>query len=231
MKREIYTKRTLAYFLAILGSVFIMFIFWTFQYNYMMNLKLKINLYLVPMIQAICIAILLIFLFELHQKVLRLAHYDPLTGLLNRRKFLTQLDMWIELAKRYNRHFSLSIIDIDHFKKINDTHGHNKGDLILKEFSNFLSKRTRKSDFVCRWGGEEFMILMPETTLKEAVIPIQAVREGISRLTTLPEMITISAGIAQYKNAEKAQTLIHRADQALYRAKKAGRNQVITDPS
>ncbi len=158
---------------------------------------------------------------------------DELTGIPNRKAFDEMIEKQISLGKRKNRPFSLFMIDIDHFKAVNDTYGHIIGDEILKFIARRLDMRLRTEDMIARFGGEEFTAILPETKLIDAVIVANALREYFSktRLTrdTEPKTIgqvTISIGVAEYKTGETIKDIIARADAALYDAKESGRDQV-----
>jgi diguanylate cyclase (GGDEF)-like protein len=165
-------------------------------------------------------------------KAEELSQLDPLTGLFNRRHFFSIAEQ--ELARNIRHHHCLSLImmDIDHFKSINDTHGHCVGDLVLREVGEKIRNTLRRSDTPCRYGGEEFAILMPETDSFAAVMigsRLQKVmEETIVETDKGPVFITISVGIATMQENIHAEidVLMEQADQALYEAKKAGRNQV-----
>jgi diguanylate cyclase len=160
---------------------------------------------------------------ELEQAALR----DPLTGLGNRRQFLHLVDRALARTHRYGQDFSLMLIDADNFKLINDSHGHDVGDEVLKLLARTLEVRARKSDAVCRWGGEEFVIFLPHTDLDGALQLAEAVRSTVEQLSRpdLPQL-TVSIGVAQYCADEDAASLFKRMDEALYRAKAGGRNRV-----
>ena len=159
-----------------------------------------------------------------------LARTDPLTGLLNRRAFLEfAIPVW-STAKRSRRPLSAMMVDIDFFKVINDTHGHAMGDKVLQAVSALLAEACRNSDIAVRWGGEEFVILMPETDGEQAAVLAERLRARIAdlRLGTLRKPIQLSAsfGIAERGAHESLDQLINDADEWLYRAKQAGRNRV-----
>jgi diguanylate cyclase (GGDEF)-like protein len=166
----------------------------------------------------------------------KLAITDSLTGLYNRRHFFYLSEREIEQAHRYNRPVLLVLLDLDHFKLVNDTHGHPTGDAVLSIFASLIQRSLRKCDIACRYGGEEFVILMPETSVKQGKVVIQRVRDFLSAqgiITDLgPIFITFSAGIADLRSSESnalvdLEMLIKRADQALYDAKHAGRNRTV----
>ncbi len=155
---------------------------------------------------------------------------DELTVLYNRRYVLKRLDEEIERAKRYNRVFTCIMIDIDYFKKINDTYGHSIGDIVLRYMGEVLRKNLRTVDIASRYGGEEFLLILPETDLTGAKVVAEKLRHIVSNTEPpegLPEnfRFTISLGIAIYPyDAESRERLINAADEALYTAKGAGRN-------
>jgi len=159
---------------------------------------------------------------------------DPLTKLHNRRSFQETINNEIHRANRYKHDLTLLIIDIDHFKRINDTYGHKYGDEVLKKIGKTFIKNTRKSDTVARYGGEEFTIIFPETNLEGAKDKGEIIRLAVRKTHFQPsrgniEKITISLGTSQYKPNENAHSLIQRADENLYRAKREGRDRQCTD--
>lgn len=159
-----------------------------------------------------------------------LARTDPLTGLLNRRAFLEHAAPVWSAARRSQRPLAAMMLDIDFFKKINDTHGHAMGDKVLQAVSALLPEICRSSDIVARWGGEEFVILLPETNADQASLLAERLRTRIAalRLGTLRKPIKLSAsfGIAERTTHESLDQLINDADEWLYRAKQTGRNRV-----
>ncbi len=161
------------------------------------------------------------------------AETDALTGLLNRRGFEKRLH---PLLKDPGSCFCLVMIDIDHFKRVNDTYGHLVGDSILKALANLLKQQTKGKDSLARFGGEEFIILLPETRLEQAGIVAEDIRKKLAaqewkQRKTGQSMgkITISLGVSQYRPNESEATLMHRVDTALYAAKRDGRNRVVTE--
>ena len=160
---------------------------------------------------------------------------DGLTGLHNRRYMETHLATLVSQAHESGRPVSLLIADIDHFKRVNDTHGHDAGDTVLREFATRFRRNTRGVDLACRMGGEEFVVIMPETGLNRAFQIGERLRAAIAaepfRLNETTELrITASVGVAALETAdETAATLYKRADNALYAAKRDGRNRVIAD--
>jgi diguanylate cyclase (GGDEF)-like protein/PAS domain S-box-containing protein len=160
------------------------------------------------------------------------AHRDYLTGLHNRRFFLEQGESELARAQRYQKPLCLLMLDIDHFKKINDTHGHKAGDVVLQKLSSILQETLRTADVVGRIGGEEFAILLPETELNEAVEAAERLRKIVAASPVileagLPVLFTVSIGIARLKNKDvNLDILLNQADLALYQAKQTGRNKV-----
>jgi diguanylate cyclase len=156
---------------------------------------------------------------------------DPLTGLPNRREFGERLEERMGAWNRRQEVFSLLLLDVDHFKKLNDQHGHMAGDQVLAAIGRTLRGAIRREDAVARYGGEEFAILLPNTTLEEATTVAQNVREAISRavVTHNGQQITVTAsgGLAAIAPSERTETLIQRADAALYAAKAAGRDRTF----
>jgi two-component system cell cycle response regulator len=168
---------------------------------------------------------------ELHENSIR----DALTGLYNRRHIQTELDRHCEAAKRYGEIFSVAMIDIDLFKSINDSHGHAMGDTILRQMSEYLRGRMRKTDIVGRFGGEEFLIVLHATPLAQAGLALESLRKGMAdrRFGTddVVVNVTFSAGVASWSPAlGNAQDLIKKADDGLYASKQAGRNRIILVP-
>lgn len=157
------------------------------------------------------------------------ATHDNLTKLYNRQKLNDELEEEIARFKRYGRVFSLLMFDIDNFKKINDTYGHDAGDEVLIDIAKILQENTRQTDVAARWGGEEFMVLLPETTLDSCERLAQTVRQKIKEHTfdNLPCTITVSLGITQFSDSIDRDTLIKQVDLALYEAKEKGKDQVV----
>lgn len=155
---------------------------------------------------------------------------DPLTGLPNRAAWTERLDAEVSLWQRYHSSLLLAVIDVDHFKRVNDDFGHLAGDKVLKIIGTQLSKKLRRTDFIARFGGEEFVVLLPNTSMEEGEPLVQALRAAIEacpfhfkgeRVT-----ITCSAGLTAFQTGEGSKQAFERADQALYRAKRGGRNRI-----
>jgi diguanylate cyclase (GGDEF)-like protein len=180
---------------------------------------------------ALTIGKLLSELEEKNRELQELAYYDPLTGLPNRRFFSEHASLIFEEVKRYEKPLSLLVIDIDHFKKINDTYGHDVGDLVLKTFADVLRGIVRKSDICVRFGGEEFVVLLPNTNLEGARVLAERIRTTVAKNPvehgSIVIVFTVSIGISQYrKGMQSIDELIKEADIALYSAKEGGRNRV-----
>ncbi len=164
---------------------------------------------------------------RLQEKLMDLSTKDALTGLYNRRFFEKRFEEEKERSKRFSKTFSIIMLDIDDFKKINDTYGHNVGDEVLISVAKEITNRIRKIDVPVRWGGEEFVILLPETRLKDALVVAEDIRASIKKLKVSKiENITASFGVAEYRAGDNLYTLINRADEQLYKAKRKGKNQV-----
>lgn len=155
---------------------------------------------------------------------------DPLTGLPNRAAWSERLDHEVNIWHQRGNSLSLAMLDLDHFKRINDGYGHLAGDKVLKIIANVLRKRLRPGDFIARFGGEEFVLLMPDSSLADALAVGGMLRAAIEacpfHFKGEPVTITVSMGVAQFQPGERSELALKRADEALYRAKAAGRNQV-----
>lgn len=159
--------------------------------------------------------------------LITMAFRDALTGLLNYRAFSDMLGAEWERARRYKTTFSLMMIDIDHFKRVNDEHGHQAGDMVLSSIAGRLQGRVRKSDLVFRYGGEEFMILLPQTGIYKADLLAERIRAVIEKMRFPNGLsVTISVGISQYRDGLSADDLVKHVDRGLYLAKGRGRNRV-----
>lgn len=167
----------------------------------------------------------------LNKQLNALATTDYLTGAANRRHFMVTLDDQIEQSRRYGRPLSLVLMDLDRFKNINDTFGHDAGDVELEKVSQIARHRTRRSDCFARYGGEEFVLLVPSTNLDGAWTIAESIRRAIESAdhSSLPQ-VTASFGVAQYETNESRSDFLKRADQALYAAKQQGRNRVVSAP-
>ena len=167
---------------------------------------------------------------ELNLKLEKLARTDMLTGLSNRWDLIEKMEAEKSRAERHSIVFSLILADIDHFKAINDQYGHVAGDKFLQEFGKLLKTNLRKEDGCARWGGEEFLVLLPETDLSAAVAVAQKLIEQVQILVISHDgediRATISAGVCSYQNNQSIDACIANSDQAMYAAKQAGRNRL-----
>ncbi|HET6631768.1 MAG TPA: GGDEF domain-containing protein [Rhodanobacteraceae bacterium] len=166
-----------------------------------------------------------------HEEVYQLATHDPLTELCNRRHFNELLEKEIARARRHGRPLALCMIDVDHFKRVNDRFGHAEGDRVLQTIASCMREHTRIEDIVARVGGEEFSVLFPETDEGAALNFAERLRAGVERrefvLGGRPEHVTVSVGVATVSNTcDTPGLLLQAADAALYEAKEGGRNQV-----
>jgi two-component system cell cycle response regulator len=170
------------------------------------------------------------------QQSIEMAITDPLTTLYNRRYMESHLAALVDQAASRGKPLTALVLDIDHFKSVNDTHGHDAGDDVLREFATRVRKSIRGIDLACRFGGEEFVIIMPETDMGVATIVAERLRRRIASEAfpihqgSKALEVTISIGIATLDAADdNAASILKRADQALYRAKRDGRNRVVAD--
>lgn len=175
---------------------------------------------------------------ELRQSVtntLALAVTDELTGLYNRRYFDRHLTLMLDKAREQDRDMAVMLIDMDFFKSVNDTHGHDIGDAVLREFAVRLRRNIRGVDLACRFGGEEFVVLMPDTDYRHAQNVAERVRTAVAERgfdtgSAKPLAVTISVGVSlNESDADTPEMILKRADVALYRAKREGRNRVVFD--
>jgi diguanylate cyclase (GGDEF)-like protein len=162
-----------------------------------------------------------------------LSKHDLLTGLGNRRKLDEIFAVEINRLRRHGGSLCLSIADLDHFKRINDGHGHAIGDEVLAQFGELLCLQMRPTDTAARIGGEEFVVLMPHTKIREALGTAERLRTAMvdRRFGPLENSVTVSIGVAELRPGEDGDSLLRRADRALYSAKRAGRNQVVAADS
>ncbi|WP_075187977.1 GGDEF domain-containing protein [Teredinibacter haidensis] len=166
----------------------------------------------------------------LYQQALENSLRDSLTGIGNRAAFDANFDRELKLAQRHKQHLSLLVIDIDHFKNVNDCYGHQNGDRILKHAATSIQAGLRETDQVFRYGGEEFVVVLSNTCHKDAHLIAERIRLKVAmsptRVDNSDVLVTASIGISKLKECDHTETLFNRADQALYRAKALGRNRV-----
>ena len=160
-----------------------------------------------------------------------LAHTDMLTGTMNRYRIEHQVQMALANAQRYDQPLSLLLFDIDHFKQVNDTLGHEAGDEVLKRLVSCVEGKLREGDQLGRWGGEEFLVLVPNTRSRDAMILAERLRRALEATDfELEQTITVSIGVAQWRSEDSLKSLLERADRAMYKAKHSGRNRVCLAP-
>ena len=150
-----------------------------------------------------------------------------MTTISNRKKFEADLAKEIARSNRYKHPFSLVLFDVDCFKSINDSRGHEAGDEVLKAIASLVSSNIRKIDIFARWGGDEFVLILPGIAIEQANLVSEKLRQSISQMQTLPDTsVTCSFGVAEYRSGDSLTVLLAEADGALYNAKKSGRNRV-----
>jgi diguanylate cyclase (GGDEF)-like protein len=165
------------------------------------------------------------------EKLQRLANLDSLTGLYNRQAILSKLREVINRAKRYKEDFSLSMLDVDLFRRVNDRYGHLTGDEVLEKIATLIRQNIRNTDVAGRYGGEEFIIILPQTDLSSALVVVERIRSVIENAEMKDSAgnvfaITVSLGLSSWGPGEDAHSLVSRTDEALYKAKENGRNRV-----
>lgn len=172
---------------------------------------------------------------ELRETNLRLdelSKKDDLTGIFNRRYLIESLTYETSRSRRYKTPLSFAMFDLDHFKNVNDTYGHTTGDFVLKQFASVIKGRTRKTDILGRYGGEEFAIILTDTELESAIFFCEEIKELVSNFgfgfEHSPIKMTTSAGIASFTDEMEFNDLIDMADKCLYKAKEAGRNRIVS---
>ena len=166
------------------------------------------------------------------QQTIEMAVKDPLTGLHNRRYFDNQFKTMFEKAVSSSEPLSVIICDIDHFKSVNDTYGHDVGDAVIKACAKLISNNVRGLDMACRYGGEEFVLVFPNTGLEQSLVAAENLRNTINNCLfqynkkNVP--ITVSIGIAEFTEEDDIESVFNRADKALYEAKTTGKNRCLT---
>lgn len=169
-------------------------------------------------------------LLEANERLELLAHTDPLTQVWNRYRIEQAIDAEFSVAARYGRPSAILLFDVDNFKRVNDTHGHDVGDQVLRRLTEVVGNRLRASDQLGRWGGEEFLVLAAHTNADQAMVVAERLRQQVEE-TEFPVVgqMTVSIGVASWRTGDHRRAVIERADRALYRAKQAGRNQVACE--
>lgn len=166
-----------------------------------------------------------------NRKLQQMATTDPLTSLFNRRHMTYLVEKELARFQRNAHPVAFLVLDVDHFKAINDQYGHDAGDRVLKEVAEIIKSRLRVQDLIARWGGEEFLAVLPDTRLDDAQLSAERIREALlahnwQTSTGARMMITISAGVSEFRPDDDLNSAINRADNALYRSKEGGRNRV-----
>jgi len=194
---------------------------------------LYLNILISAVITLLISSIIVLYVKKIHLKLDRLASIDELTKLPNRRSLHEKLTTFLLFKERNNNPLSVVFIDVDNFKNINDTKGHHVGDKILKSLAETLNKNIRKSDFVARWGGEEFVILLINTDINQGQIIAEQLRSKVANSSDLlninQQQVTISLGITEVTGEDTMDTVLKRADDALYKAKSKGKNCLVSD--
>ncbi len=162
------------------------------------------------------------------QRIQAMAIRDELTGLFNRRHMMEVLEQQTRRQERSGKPFTLCLIDLDHFKRINDTYGHGAGDEVLRHFAEIAQYTLRDTDVLARWGGEEFLLMLPDTPADAGSLSIERIRKSLMHAPLVPELpelhVTFSAGLMEFNQGDEMRTAIERADRALYQAKSDGRD-------
>ena len=170
------------------------------------------------------------------EQIRQLATHDDLTGLLNRRAMLDRMQLEQRRSLRSGSPLLIAQLDIDHFKAVNDTHGHAAGDLVLQSFADTVRRNVRDTDVLARWGGEEFVLLLCDTPAADAVTLMERLRQAVQAMQVpvaqggQPITVTVSIGLARHTPADPLAGTLERADRALYAAKAGGRNRVVPAP-
>lgn len=158
---------------------------------------------------------------------------DPLTGCYNRRKFVQEAEREIERVRRYAYSLCVGIVDLDNLKQVNDTHGHSAGDALLRTLGEALTHRLRKVDLFARYGGDEFVVMMPHTPITGAIVALERVLGVASDLAATRTEgklhLSASAGVSAFRKGDNLDTMLERADKALYLAKKSGGGAVVAE--
>ena len=207
-------------------------------YNYSITLDIvKKRSAQILVLLTVVNAVMTMLIFFLLQREKRKTEYaskeaihDPLTAILNRRGFDQMLEHKIFVSKRYLSELSIIFFDIDHFKNINDTYGHDIGDVILKELTTVIKEQIRESDVFARWGGEEFVILLPMSSLSDALLLAEKLQTKIKDTHfSVVDHLTCSFGVTQLKQNDQVETFLKRVDEFLYLAKTTGRDKIVID--
>src|SRR5216684_715208 len=209
------------------GSILLLLIISALVYHYI-GLAFTIRFFVTLTLTIILANIVVSIVVDLHRRLLDQALVDPLTGIFNRRHMERCLSDAIERKRRNSAPASLLLIDVDRFKRINDQFGHAKGDAVLKGIVSLVANRSRKLDLLFRIGGEEFMLLLPDTQEAAAALVAEQLRGSVAESPLLDDRrLTVSIGVGELQPGESLDAWMKHADDALYAAKKAGRNRVV----
>lgn len=196
------------------------------KHNYYKSILINIML----VVSFFILAIIAVVYKVVHKRLELDAITDPLTKLFNRCYFDKILSKQRSLSIRHNAAFSLLLLDVDYFKNVNDDFGHQKGDTVLSLLAKLLLKNSREHDYICRFGGEEFALILPHTEQNDAVMLAEKYRKLISEYDFgLSRQLTVSIGVSQFASDESIESLFRRVDSALYQAKSQGRNKVVSE--
>src|SRR5436190_5855851 len=213
--------------MANVGSILLLLMISALVYHYI-GLAYTIRFFVTLTLTIVLANIILSIILDLHSRLLDQAVVDPLTGVFNRRHMERCLSDAIERLRRNAAPTSLLLIDVDRFKSINDQFGHATGDGVLRGIVSLIQKRSRKLDLLFRIGGEEFMLLLPDTQEAAAAVVAEELRASTAESRLVEEYpVTLSIGVAELRPGESPDSWIKHADDALYAAKKAGRNRVV----
>ena len=197
--------------------------------------RLRINLAIGVLITALIVITVSLILRNYNRRLERMATVDSLTGTYNRHAFTLIFSQALKSKQRNNSHISLMIVDIDRFKSVNDNYGHECGDLVLRIFAETVSGKIRDTDVLCRWGGEEFLVLLGDCKIENAQKVAENIREAVSAREIScggnTVAITLSAGVVEHRDPETLNQLVSRADKLMYQAKKQGRDHVCCETS
>jgi len=223
------TRRSLNFYLLYISlACFVTIILNIVHTSLILKVELSGVSFITPVFAGFVFGIMLAHIKSLSEKLRDIAYTDSLTHIYNRLHFAHFLDAEIDKSKRYNSKFSIIFFDLDHFKEVNDNHGHLVGDDVLERVTDIVSKANRSADIFARYGGEEFIILAPETDLSGALIHAERLRNDIEQHNFKSVgRVTSSFGVTEFDSEkDNVETLLERADKALYLAKEYGRNRV-----
>jgi len=227
MRNSITKLQRRIYFSFVLFFGLLLFVIETLQLKIALNRELSVHYYIIPVTMGAAFGWLLAHLKILSTKIKVEAVTDHLTQLYNRSWVSDNITSHFENFKRYSTSLSIILVDIDNFKQINDTYGHAVGDEVLVRVAELLEGTTRATDYCCRWGGEEFLVILPSTKIEGARVKAENLRQAIADEWFSFGSISCSFGVAELESDEQEEgDLVHNADLALYQAKHSGKNCV-----